>query len=181
MPASDYRRGYDDAIADIYAALDSYDHPRNCGTCRACGVIRSVVEGTFMELGKQLAPEDFEAMSTLIRRLNVPGGLISSLWTLALSWTLYIRDVRARESCRLPCNASETFSMSAYSYDVEKLSIAIYTWPSSVMEGFPPVPISRRHFVQSPAKRVCDNSAWRHKEQAAGHSLFVRKQGTPSP
>ena len=42
--------------------------------------------------------------------------------------------------------------MSVYSYDVEKLSIAIYTWPSSMMEGFPPVPISRRRFVQSPAK-----------------------------
>ena len=44
--------------------------------------------------------------------------------------------------------------MSVYSYDVEKLSIAIYTWPSSMMEGFPPVPISRRRFVQSPAYKL---------------------------
>ena len=70
MPNSDYQRGYDAALADIYAAIESPDHPRRCGTCRACGVIRSVIESTFKELGKQLPPGDFEAMSGMIRRLN---------------------------------------------------------------------------------------------------------------
>ena len=53
--------------------------------------------------------------------------------------------------------------MSVYSYDVEKLSIAIYKWPSSVMEGFPPAPISRRCFVQSPA----------YVPEAQGHPVAV--------
>ena len=47
--------------------------------------------------------------------------------------------------------------MSVYSYDVEKLSIAIYKWPSSMMERFPPAPISRRRFVQSPDKSTANN------------------------
>ena len=72
MPASDYQRGYDAALADIYAALESDDHPRNCGTCRPCGVIRSMIENIFMELGQRLPPEDFEAMSKMIQRLNQP-------------------------------------------------------------------------------------------------------------
>ena len=72
MP-SDYQRGYEAALADIYAALESSDHPRNCGTCRACGVIRSVIESTFMELGRLLPGEDFEMLSKMIRRLNQPG------------------------------------------------------------------------------------------------------------
>ena len=72
MIVSDYQRGYDAALADIYEALDSDDHPRNCGTCRSCGVIRSVIESTFMELGRQLPLEDFEALSKMIRRMNEP-------------------------------------------------------------------------------------------------------------
>ena len=72
MPTSDYRCGYDAALADIYAALESSDHPRNCGTCQACGVIRSVIESTFMELGRLLPSEDFEVLSKMIQRLNEP-------------------------------------------------------------------------------------------------------------
>lgn len=70
MPTSDYQRGYDAALADVYTALESDDHPRRCGTCRSCGVIRSVIESTFMELGRLLPGEDFDAMSTIVRRLN---------------------------------------------------------------------------------------------------------------
>ena len=65
-----YQRGYDAALAEIYAALDSDDHPGNCGPCRACGVIRTVIEDTFMKLGKLLPPDDFDSISRMIQRLN---------------------------------------------------------------------------------------------------------------
>ena len=51
MVSMDYQRGYEAAYAEIYAAVDSEDHPANCRECRACGVIRQVIESTFMELG----------------------------------------------------------------------------------------------------------------------------------
>ena len=70
MPSKDYQCGYYAALASIYAALDSDDHPRNCGPCRACGVIRAVIEDTFLKLGQLLPEEDFESISRIIQRLN---------------------------------------------------------------------------------------------------------------
>ena len=66
----EFQRGYDAALAEIYVALDSDDHPKNCGGCRSCGVIRSVIEDVFLKLGTLLPPDDFESISKMIQRLN---------------------------------------------------------------------------------------------------------------
>ena len=68
--SQEYQRGYDAALAEIYAALDSDDHPANCGNCRACGVIRSVIEDTFTRLSLLLPLEDVEALIKMVNRLN---------------------------------------------------------------------------------------------------------------
>ena len=68
--SQEYQRGYDAALAEIYSALDSNDHPANCGSCRACGIIRSVIEDTFTRLSLLLPPEDVEALIKMVNRLN---------------------------------------------------------------------------------------------------------------
>ena len=65
-----YERGYDVALADIYAALDSDDHPRNCGSCRVCGVIQDVISDVFLKIGTMLPEEDFKTVSSIIQKLN---------------------------------------------------------------------------------------------------------------
>ena len=70
MSDEDYRRGYGSALADIYAALDSDDHPRECGPCRVCGVIQDVISDVFLKLGNLLSEEDFNLISRIIQKLN---------------------------------------------------------------------------------------------------------------
>ena len=66
----EYQRSYDAAFAKIYAAIDSEDHPRNCGTCRACGVIRAVIESTMMQLGSLLTEAEFNALAAMLARVK---------------------------------------------------------------------------------------------------------------
>ena len=70
MANTDYQKGFDDAYAEIYAAIDSDDHPANCGTCRACGLMRTVLEESLMELGKKLSQDDFWALAAILKRAN---------------------------------------------------------------------------------------------------------------
>ena len=42
-------------------------------TYRSYGVIRQVIESTFVELGQRLPPDDFEEMSRMVKRLNEQG------------------------------------------------------------------------------------------------------------
>ena len=43
QPSVEYLRGYEKAYREIYATIESEDHPRICGgACRPCGVVRTV-------------------------------------------------------------------------------------------------------------------------------------------
>ena len=68
--SSEYQRGYEAAYAEIYAAIDSEDHPKNCGTCRACGVMRTVLEDAMTTLGRKLSQEDFWALAAILKRAD---------------------------------------------------------------------------------------------------------------
>ena len=70
MATSDYQRGYEAAYAEIYAAIDSDDHPANCGTCRACGVMRTVLENAMTTLGRKLSQDDFWSLAAILKRAN---------------------------------------------------------------------------------------------------------------
>ena len=70
MASTDYRRGYETAYAEIYAAVDSEDHPANCGECRACGVMRTVLEDAFAHLGRKLTPEEFSVLAGIVAVVN---------------------------------------------------------------------------------------------------------------
>ena len=67
---SDYQRGYDAAYAEIYAAIDSEDHPANYSTCKACGVMRMVLEDAMTTLGRKLSQDDFWTLATILERAN---------------------------------------------------------------------------------------------------------------
>ena len=66
----EYQRGYDAALVEIYAASIPTIIQENCGSCRACGVIRSVIEETFVKLGELLTDDEFKTLSRMILRLN---------------------------------------------------------------------------------------------------------------
>ena len=70
MHSENYLRGYEAALVEIYVALDSEDHPRACGPCRACSVIRDVISNIFLKIGAMLSPDDFGTLSRVIRKLN---------------------------------------------------------------------------------------------------------------
>ena len=58
-----YRAGYQVAYAEIYSAIDSADHPRRGGDCRACGVVRSVSEGAMLNLARKLSRAEFDTLA----------------------------------------------------------------------------------------------------------------------
>lgn len=68
--SSEYQRGYEAAYAELYAAIDSDDHPANCGTCRACGVMRTVLEDAMTTLGRKLSQDDFWTLAAILKRAN---------------------------------------------------------------------------------------------------------------
>ncbi len=70
MASTDYQRGYEAAYAEIYAAIDSDDHPANCGDCRACGVMRTVLEDSMRRLGGKMTPEEFDAQAGILKAVN---------------------------------------------------------------------------------------------------------------
>ena len=70
MENGSYQRGYDDAYAEIYAAINSDDHPANCGTCRACGVMRSVLEDAMSTLAQKPSQDEFWTLAAIFKRLN---------------------------------------------------------------------------------------------------------------
>ena len=71
MPDSEYQRGYDSALANIYAAVDSDAHPCNDTSCRACGTIRTVIEGTLLDLASLMTEEEFTAKAEVISRMGI--------------------------------------------------------------------------------------------------------------
>ena len=70
MESSGYQRSYDAAYVEIYAAINSDDHPKNCGDCRACGVMRTVLENAMTTLGRKLSQDDFWTLATILKRAN---------------------------------------------------------------------------------------------------------------
>ena len=68
--SSEYQRGYEAAYTEIYAAIESEDHPANCGTCRACGVMRTVLEDAMTTLGRKLSQDDFWVLAAILKRAN---------------------------------------------------------------------------------------------------------------
>ena len=79
MSADRYSEGIEAAYKEIYYAIESDDHPRNCGPCRACWLIRSVIEDTFLSVGSMLSPEDFTTMRNLMAKLNEPPGQVGGV------------------------------------------------------------------------------------------------------
>lgn len=68
--SSEYQRGYEAAYAELYAAIDSGDHPYNCDGCRACGLFRTVVEDAVRTLARKLSTEDFWTLAAILKRTN---------------------------------------------------------------------------------------------------------------
>ena len=70
MASTGYQRGYEAAFAEIFAAVDSNDHPANCGDCRACGVMRMVIEDAVRQLSRKMTQEEFYAFAGILKAMN---------------------------------------------------------------------------------------------------------------
>ena len=71
QPSTEYLRGYEEAYREIYATIESEDHPRVCsGACRPCGIIRTALETSLMEIGLSMTPEEFETFTGIIAQVN---------------------------------------------------------------------------------------------------------------
>ena len=70
MADSDYQAGYEAAYAEVYAAIQSDKHPRECGHCRACGLMRAVIEDAMFTLGLKLTEEEFSTLAGILARVN---------------------------------------------------------------------------------------------------------------
>ena len=71
QPSAEYLRGYEEAYREIYATIESEDHPQVCGgACRPCGVIRTALETSLMEIGLSMTPEEFETFTGIIAQVN---------------------------------------------------------------------------------------------------------------
>ena len=71
QPNADYLKGYEEAYREIYATIESEDHPRICGgACRPCGVVRTALETSLMEIGRMMTQEEFWAFTGIIAQVN---------------------------------------------------------------------------------------------------------------
>ena len=70
IASASYQQGYDAAYAEIYAAVDSEDRPANCGECRACGVMRTVLEDSMRRLGGKMTLEEFNTLAGILKAVN---------------------------------------------------------------------------------------------------------------
>ena len=71
QPNGEYLKGYEEAYREIYATIESEDHPRICGgACRPCGVVRTALETSLMEIGLSMTPDEFEVFTGIIAQVN---------------------------------------------------------------------------------------------------------------
>ena len=73
MVDREYQAGYEAAYAEIYAAVESESHPRECGDCRACGVMRTVIEDMMSTLSRKLTEDEFRTLAGILARVNTRG------------------------------------------------------------------------------------------------------------
>ena len=66
--SSDYQQGYEDAYAEIYAAIESEDHPGNCGGCRACDVFRALLNDIQQDMRRTLSQEEIDTVNAIMRK-----------------------------------------------------------------------------------------------------------------
>ena len=70
MANENFNQGKEAAYAEMYAAIDSDDHPRICGgTCRPCGVMRATLEKFLLQLGRIMDPGDYQTFVGIISKL----------------------------------------------------------------------------------------------------------------
>ena len=63
-----FEAGYRVACDEIYHAVEYEDHPEKCGVCRACGVIRTVIEDAASTLCDQMTQEEFLTFAAIVGR-----------------------------------------------------------------------------------------------------------------
>jgi len=56
---SSFQEGYNYAFIEIYSVVGNIEHAEECGECRACGVVRQVIEDTVHQLAAWMDPEEF--------------------------------------------------------------------------------------------------------------------------
>ena len=70
MDSESFNQDKEAAYAEMYAAIESEDHPGICGgRCRPCGVMRTTLEKFLLQLGQLMDPEDFRTFVGIVMKL----------------------------------------------------------------------------------------------------------------
>ena len=60
--------GYNQAYAEVYAALDDLDHPRHCDGCRACEVMQATLVWSMRSLSRHLSQDEFYTLARILAK-----------------------------------------------------------------------------------------------------------------
>ena len=67
---SSFDEGYNYAFIEIYSVVGNVEHSESCGECRACGVIKSVIEDTVHQLAAWMEPEEFWVFVGIVKNVK---------------------------------------------------------------------------------------------------------------
>ena len=67
---ADYQEGYDAAFAEMYAVAGNFDHAEDCGECRACGVVKQVIEDTVQQLVAWMMEDEFFLFAGIVESVR---------------------------------------------------------------------------------------------------------------
>ena len=66
----EYRRGFEAAHSEMWAAIDG-DHPNECGgTCWACEVMKAVIEDALHTMNSIMTEDEFDAIAEILAKMT---------------------------------------------------------------------------------------------------------------
>lgn len=65
---TDLQRGYKAAYTELYAAIDSDDHPGRCAGCRPCVLFRAFLKDTMRDLAQNLSRPEADTLNALLMK-----------------------------------------------------------------------------------------------------------------
>ena len=73
MTSEEFRQGYEAAYTELYAAIDSDDHPARCAGCRPCVVFRALLRSIMKDLRQRLTEDEVETLNSIMMKAKNGG------------------------------------------------------------------------------------------------------------
>lgn len=73
MISEEFRQGYEAAYTELYAAIDSEDHPGRCAGCRPCVLFRALLKSIMKDLRQRLTADEVETLNSIMMKAKTDG------------------------------------------------------------------------------------------------------------